>query len=74
MYNYYTALTSYENEVKLNDIENNITETLLANSDIERKSQSKCRTYIIYFLIFLLLTAVFGCLLEYFGIINFFQL
>jgi hypothetical protein len=35
MYNYYGAVLTYENENKINDIENNITETLLANNEIE---------------------------------------
>ena len=60
MYNYYGAVLTYESENKINDLENNITETLLANNKIERTNQNFCNIYIIFGLsiIFLLATTV----------------
>jgi hypothetical protein len=66
MKDYFTGLTSYENEIKLNDIENNITETLLSNSDVERNKQPNYNIYILYIFVFFLLTTIFCGLIKYF--------
>jgi hypothetical protein len=36
----YVGLATHENENKMVDIENNITQTLLANKDVERKNKT----------------------------------
>lgn len=66
MYNYYGGVLTYENENKINDIETNITETLLANNEIERKTQNFCNIYVIFGLsIIFLLATTFGLLYFY---------
>jgi hypothetical protein len=67
MYNYYGAVLTYESENKINDIENNITETLLANNEIERTNQQQFyKKYVIIGLsIVFLLATTFGLLYLY---------
>ena len=47
----YTALNTYENETKIGDIENSITESILANSNEERNKQSFLQEYKYYIII-----------------------
>lgn len=52
----YTALNTYENELKVDDIEKSITESILANSNEERNNISflqKYKYYIIIIVIFI---------------------
>lgn len=47
----YTALNTYENELKLGDIENSITESILANNNEERNKRSFLHEYKYYIII-----------------------
>jgi hypothetical protein len=70
MYNYYSALTTYENENKMNNIENNITETLLVNNEIERRNEfSGKKCIIIVLLVAFVIATTFG-LLYYYNVVN----
>ena len=66
MYNYYGGLLTYENENKINDLEHNITETLLANNEIEKTNQNFCNIYIIFGLSFIFLLATTVGLLYFY--------
>jgi hypothetical protein len=69
MYNYYGAVLTYESENKINDIETNITETLLANNEIEKMNQHFYKKYIIIGLSVSFLLAITAGLLYFYHIL-----
>ncbi len=55
----YTALNTYENEMKVDDIEKSITESILANNCEERRKRSFLQEYKYYIIIiFIFITFV----------------
>ena len=67
----YIGLATYENNDKINDVENNIIETLLSNKEMERKNNiDNCIYQISYLNNFLILFFAISLL---FGLLHFFS-
>jgi len=70
----YIGLATYENNEKINDVENNIVETLLSNKEMERKIDidNNCIYQISYlnncFVLFFAISILFGLLVTFYVI------
>jgi hypothetical protein len=63
MHNYYVGLVTHEDESKRNDIENNITQTLLSDKEYERNKPNNCCNYLTAQTFFLLLLTIFSIIM-----------